>query len=496
MAVLIVTLVVAVVLRVFMYRTRTGTAMRAVVDNRELSGLAGASPAYFGQLGWMMGATLAAVAGVLLAALVTLDIQTLTLIVINGYAAAMVGRLRNLPLTFLGGVLLGLVQSYATGYLPVGNLLLSISPVIPMIFLFVILCIIPEGRVPGRVQSVRSPRVPKLKETLLFGVLLVAGAWVVSGFLSDPNLLTASHGLAYALVMLSLVPLSGYGGQVSLCQLTFAGIGAVVMDKCGDGSTWWGLVLALVITGAVGGLLALPALRLRGIYLALLTLAFGVAMDSAFFGNESIFGPSSSLFVGRVSVPGLSLVSDRAFFVAMCVVFAVFGVLILLLRRSAFGRRLVAVHDSPAACATLGISLVRTKVLVFALSAGMAGFAGALYGGAQGQVGPSDFVTLLSLTLFLLAVANGMRTVSGMLIGGVLLALFPVISTHLPWLRDLTYLGAGIIALSIGRNPDGLGNNPVSQWRARKAAERLSLPFLEETDPVTQDAGVAAHVGD
>ena len=145
MAVLIVTVVVAVVLRVFMYRTRTGTALRAVVDNRELSGLAGASPAYFGQLGWMMGATLAAVAGVLLAALVTLDIQTLTLIVINGYAAAMVGRLRNLPLTFLGGVLLGLAQSYATGYLPVGNLLLSISPVIPMIFLFVILWIIPEA---------------------------------------------------------------------------------------------------------------------------------------------------------------------------------------------------------------------------------------------------------------------------------------------------------------------------------------------------------------
>src|SRR5580658_937061 len=121
-------------LRLFFVRTRAGIATRAVVDDRELAALTGATPARYAQLGWAIGCALASLAGILIAPLVNLDINTLTLLVINGYAAAMVGRLRSLPLTFLGAILLGLIQSYGIGYLPVGAIWSDLVLVIPMLF--------------------------------------------------------------------------------------------------------------------------------------------------------------------------------------------------------------------------------------------------------------------------------------------------------------------------------------------------------------------------
>jgi branched-chain amino acid transport system permease protein len=159
---------------------------------------------------------LAALAGVLLAAVVTLDITTLTLLVINGYAAAMVGRLRNLPLTFVGGLALGLLQAYLVGYLPVGSFLTELQPVVPMVFLFAVLLIIPERRIELRSPSLRMPRVARRGESVIGAAVFVALVWIVSGFLSQANLETAGHGVAVGLVMLSLVLLTGYGGQVSL----------------------------------------------------------------------------------------------------------------------------------------------------------------------------------------------------------------------------------------------------------------------------------------
>ena len=201
--------------------------------------MAGASPARFGQYGWAIGAFLAALAGILLAPLVTLDINTLTLLVINGYAAALVGRLKNLPLTFAGGVVLGLVESYAIGYLPVGTLLSNIKPVVPMVFLFLVILVVPQGRLraAGRAIALRVPRVAGWRESVIAGVVFVAITWVVSAHLSSTNLATAGHGMAFAIIMLSLVLLVGYGGQVSLCQLTFAGLGAFAFTVSGEAAT-------------------------------------------------------------------------------------------------------------------------------------------------------------------------------------------------------------------------------------------------------------------
>ena len=465
----------AIALRLFFYRTRPGIATRAVVDDRELAALTGATPARYAQLGWAMGCSLAAVAGILIAPLVNLDITNLTLLVINGYAAAMVGRLRSLPLTFVGAIALGLTQSYAVGYLPVGDIWTYIEQVIPMLFLLVVILVLPQSRASlARRVKVRAPRVVGLRESVITAAMFLGAALVVSVTLSPTNLSYADRGVALAIIMLSIVMLTGYGGQVSLCQLTFAGLGAFAMSKVGgSGGSLLGILAAVGLAAAVGTLVALPALRLRGLYLALATLAFAYGMDLAFFNNIRTFGVSLSLSVSRPHIPGVSFRSNGSYLVLLSVVFALLAVGLLAVRRSRFGRRLLAVNDSPSACLTLGIGMTRTKLAVFTLSAAVAGLGGALYGGAQGAVAPNDFSFLVSLTLLLLAVAWGVRTIGGMLVGGILYALGPLLQEHLSQPRDVVLLLVGLAAIGVSQNPEGTfgGNTALQKWRDRRAAE-------------------------
>jgi branched-chain amino acid transport system permease protein len=444
---------VAVGLWYLLNRTRIGIAMRAVVDDRNLMALNGAAPARVSQFSWALGASLAALAGVLIAPLVSLDAIQLTLLVVNAYAAAMLGRLRSLPLTFAGGFALGLVTSYTVGYVKLQGIFQGLRSGIPTLFLFLILLIMPQARLRvGRLVGARSPRIPGPRDSLVGAGALVAASIVVSLVLSAGNLARAGQGLAFGLVMLSLVMLTGYGGQVSLCQLTFAGLGAFAMAKMGGTGTPFGIIGAFVLAAAVGALVALPSLRLQGLYLALSTMAFAVLMDNMVFPDSHIFGFNGALKVGRLN----PFDSERAYFVLLAIFFAAFALLVLWIRRGPFGRVLAAMRDSPAACATLGLSLTRTKLAVFTLSAGMAGVAGALYGGLRTTAGPTDFLMFQSLPILLMAVIGGITTASGALLGGMLYALLPVLQEKLPALGGVVFLVTGAVAVSLGRNPNGL----------------------------------------
>lgn len=486
---------VAIGLRFFLYNTRTGVATRAVVDDRNLAALTGAAPARYSQLGWALGSSLAALAGILLAPLVNLDITTLALLVINGYAAALVGRLRNFPLTFAGGIALGLVTQYLHGYLPDGTWLNTVYPITPMVFLFVALLLLPQRRLPGRALGLRPPRVAGRVESGAVAAAFLLLAFLVSGGLSAHALNVATIGVAYGVVMLSLVLLTGYGGQVSLCQLTFAGLGAYAMAKVGgaDGSLL-GLLAAVGLAAAVGAIVALPALRLQGLYLALSTFAFAYAMDTGFFLNDKFIGVNNALFISRPNLPGIDVQSDRSYFLVLCVVFALAAIGTLALRRSTFGRRLVAMGDSPAASATMGLSLTRMKLAVFTLSAALAGLGGALFAGAaqSGLVSPSDYQTIPSLTLLLMAVVFGIRTVSGSLFAGIMLALGPTLQTA-SWLpdamrADVVPLLVGMAAIGIAYNPGGTlgGNTPLQRWRDRKAARAVAAAAAAVGDQITR----------
>jgi branched-chain amino acid transport system permease protein len=477
--IVVVTAVVGVALGVFLRRARLGVAMRAVVDDPELVALAGARPYRMSQMGWVLGFMLAALAGVLIAPLIGqtgLTSTQLTLLALNGFAAAVVGRLRSLPMTFVGALALGLITYYAQGYLPGhinAGLAAVLVEVIPVVFLFVVLLVIPAARLAaaGRLAVRPVPRVVTARQSAVGAVLLVALMVVLAAMVGTTALSTLSQGLALGIVGLSLVLLVGFAGQVSLCQLTFMGIGAFTMGKTLGGDSWWGLLLAVAVSGAVGALVALPTLRLRGLYLALATLAFGAVMYSAFFDNSSVISDGTQINVGRLRLPFMSSVGNQAELIEVAVAAALCALLVGLVRRSSFGRRLVAMSDSPAAFAMVGLNAVRTKVIVFSLSAAMAGLGGVFYAGQQGGIGATDVQYIGSLTLLLFVAIWGIRTITGALLGGMTAAALPVLQTHLPTsLADLVGLAAGIGIVLLARHPEGvLGMT----W----LTNRVRLPF-------------------
>ena len=487
---------VALFLRTLLFGTRTGIAMRAVVDDRPLAQLTGSRPDRSAMLAW----ALAVLSGILLAGsqgvLKHLD---LTLLVINAYAAAMIGRLRSLPLTFLGALILGLGESYAVGYLPTNQEVTSVfgwndftpislsglRPAFPVILLFVILMFLPPLRVRagGQQKSREYIPMPPLSRWIIATVVLGALAWLVGTQLSDLRLFQLGIGMGSGIIMLSLVPLIGWGGQINLAPLTFAGIGAVVMGHFGGDGTIWGLVLATVVTAAIGVLVALPALRLQGLYLALATASFAVFMEKMFF-SQSMILPNASLNVPRLSVGPLSFESNKAHLVLLSVAFGLVALFLVWLRRGEFARRLLAMKASPAACVTLGLNLTRTKVEVFALSAGIAGLGGALLGAQSNSVSPDTFRFLQGLPIVLLAVIGGIGAVGGALFGGLTYALaFYIIPDLVPGLKNILALGPALAGISLGRNPNGAVNETVRSVKeklaVRKAREEGDTEDLE-----------------
>jgi len=459
-------------------RTRTGVAMRAVVDDRNLAALNGVSPARVSMLAWALGASLAAIAGILIAPSLNLEILQLTLLVVVAYAAAVVGKLKSLPMTFVGAIILGLLTAYLSfSWLHAGSIP-GLPGALPTIMLFVCLLLIPEERLRvGRLTGERGPRVPSLNESIQGGVLLVVVAVVVSFVLSDANLVRVGQGLALALIMLSLVVLTGYGGQVSLAQMTFVGMGAFAMARFGMGGSPLGLLMAPLLAAPIGALIALPALRLQGLYLALATMAFGVGAENMLFPRSWLFG-SSTRVVPRLHILGLHFDKEAPNFVLLAVVFALMGIGVLALRRGRFGRLVSAMRDSPAACTTLGVNLTTTRLAVFTLSAAMAGFAGAFYGSLRGSAQTNDFLMFQSLPVLLMAVIGGVTSVSGALTGGLLLGLLQTQSST-GVLAGLVFLFTGAAAVSLGRNPHG-----VAFYISQKLEPlKDKVPWLREAPP-------------
>jgi branched-chain amino acid transport system permease protein len=438
--------------------------MRGVVDNRPLIGLFGGRPAGLSTLSWAIGASLASVAGILVAPRLQLQPLILTLLVIDAYAAAMIGRLRSLPMTFLGALIVGLATSYALGYIPSTGIwastplqgLLTLS--VPSVILFIVLLVLPMHRIRTGAPQRHTPLAPAgFGRSLQGGALLVAAVVVAVSFMGPGNIIKLGIGLAFALVCLSLVPLTGYGGFVSICQLTFAGIGAFAMYRFGHGGSLVGILMAAVIAGGVGALVALPALRLRGLYLALATLAFASAMDNAFFPWSAVFGFNGSVVVATPNLFGYHVPSGKAFTIFLAVVFALFSIGVLALRRGPFGRVLVGMKDSEAACATLGLSLTTTKLAVFTLSAAMAGVAGALFGAAQSVAGATNFEMFESLLILAVVAIGGASVCSGALAGGLALGFLPADATDV-------FIGAGTVILAF--YPDGV--LPLAYTRAHR----------------------------
>ncbi|EOM77160.1 hypothetical protein Rrhod_1408 [Rhodococcus rhodnii LMG 5362] len=255
----------------------------------------------------------------------------------------------------------------------------------------------------------------------------------------------------------------------------------------------WGLVVAVVVTGLIGGLVALPALRLRGLYLALATMAFGVffsnmvlrdTTEHELFGVRFSFFTQGSLAVPPLRIGAIDLRDPTTFLLVVTLVFAALSVALVSLRRSGYGRRLVAMKDSPAAAAMLGQNLVWLKLSVFTISAAIAGLGGVFMSIAMGAVSIESFSIMVSLSLVMLTVVAGIGYVSGALFGGlmsgvgfvVIMASFGNLARTQPELEGLwTTLGhiaaisPALIGIGVGRNPSGIVHDVVEGYRDLRA---------------------------
>ncbi|MCC6226868.1 MAG: ABC transporter permease [Microthrixaceae bacterium] len=452
-------------------RTRIGVTMRAVVDDRSLLQLNGGRPARVSMFSWALGSSLAALAGILIAPTLNLQPITLTLMVVTAYAAAAVGRLRSLPLTFLGALILGLGESYLKGYIDTSDKLGSFqldklgSAFSPIVLLIAII-FLPQARLRsvGQQRQREHWKVPSVESAVLGAVSLVVVVVAVALLLAPTYQLLLVDALFFALVALSLVPLTGYAGQISLAQVTFAGVGGIVASMVGAQLQPLGVVVAVAVTGLFGGLAALPALRLQGIYLALATAALAMLMYELVFLQDSVM-PANNRQVPPVGVGDMKVSSTLGQIVLLAVAFGLCSIGLVFLRRGRWGRRLAAMKDSPVACATLGLSLTSTKVATFAVSAGIAGLAGAV----SGKTLTTDqlrFEANFPVTTF--AVVGGVGVVSGALIGGSMLGVLPVMNKvfatnavglfkffEIP-VSKLNAVLPGLMGVSLGRNPTGL----------------------------------------
>ncbi|MET9969428.1 branched-chain amino acid ABC transporter permease, partial [Streptomyces sp. NPDC006356] len=281
-------------------------------------------------------------------------------------------------------------------------------------------------------------------------------------------------------------PLAGYAGQVSLCQLSIAGIGAVVWGHLGAHGELWALPVAVLVAAAVGALIALPALRLSGIYLALGTAAFAVILDRWIFTLPAfeVLGVRIALF-DQGSVPvtgpdlfGLHLTSpvQLLLFAAICLALVSLGVAAL--RRGRFGRRLIALRDSEAAYATIGGRLLGAKTAVFALSAGIAGLGGALYGMQLQTVTAEQFNLVAGLPVFLVAVIGGLGAVGAGLFTGLAFVVPAQLLDGLgTWAHDVTALLVALAGMGLAHSPGGVLAGMREEW-APLARDRTLLPAL------------------
>jgi branched-chain amino acid transport system permease protein len=466
----VIAVVVAIGLRALLFRTPTGAQMRGVVDDPELARLSGVRSVAIARLSWCLGFSLAALGGVLFAGGENLNAVILTLLVLNAYGAAMVGRLTSLPMTFVGALLLGLCQelTHVTWLWPDGELFSRISLAIPGIFLIAAVVLVPSSRLSaGRIVGRDQPAVPTLRRAAVTGVGFIAAVVVLLGVGSDDLRAYAVRALVMGTIALSLVALTGLSGQVSLTQYLFLGLGVFVSAKTFGGDSVLGMLLGGLVAAAAGVIAALPAARLRGLHLALST--FGVALigREVILNDSRVFG--QGLQTQRTHLPGISLQTDQAFATWCAVVFVLLALLVVVVRRSWFGRELTAIRDSELAAATLGMRVRWGKVAAFAFSGFIAGCAGCLYGGFAGAADGVTFEPVNSLVIVLFAFVGGITTISGALVAGTLFSVLVYAQTTYSSLSGAVFIGIGIAAVGLGREPNGIVGMALSGVRSLRA---------------------------
>jgi len=485
--------------------TRLGRDMRAVVDRRELAGLAGVNANRVGAVAWALGAGLAGLTGVLLAPVTFgLDPFRLTLLVIETFAVAVIARLSSFPLAIAGGLGLGLLNSYqrsisfgrlaeGVGFsedaaLTVANLL---DPVLVNLAVFVLLGALLVNRSfadtadPPRAAREAAQRLTPGTAATIFtsaAVALLALPWVIDGASAFED---AHSMLALAVVFISIVTVTGYSGHITLMQAAIAGMGAFFTGRIATG-TFLGLpgmpVVVAMVLGAlacvpVGLAAAYPALRRRGLFLGLATLAFGLVIERYVFNSFYLNPGPSTTAIGTPSLLGVDLGGPRAFYYYELVVLVAVAGLARRIAASRVGLTLAAIRDSEAGAESVGVDVRRYKLLAFSIGAFMAGLGGSLLGQRAGGFDGASFITFNSLLWFAVVVVAGVSTISGALLAAFIFTMLGTLVGDAGvsilvvgfGAVSMGYVGGGLVDAASGALAGGRRTRP-SPWSAVYAA--------------------------
>ena len=404
--------VVCVALLYALFRfTRTGLAMRAVVDDPDLVSMQAVNPVRVRRIAWTIGTTFAAMSGVLVLPFIGLNAIGLTFLVVQAFGAAAIGYFSSIPLTFLGGLLLGIGADLSTKYILDVSWLSGLPASLPFLVLFVILLITPKRKLLSPTSVERRPRLqyhapPRVR--LVTGVLVFGLLALVPQIVGGTNLGFYTIGLTQMIILLSLGLLVRTSGQVSLCHSVFAAIGAVAFSQLAvDHHVPWllALLLGALIVVPVGAIVAIPAIRLSGLFLALATFGFGILVEQLLYARGFMFTVLAS---GR-AMPRPSFANgDTAYYYVVLAFVLLTAVFMVAVHSSRLGRILRGLSDAPVAVATMGLSTNVTRVLVFCISAFFAGIGGILYGSSihfatSGDANYTAFYSLVLLAILALA---------------------------------------------------------------------------------------------
>ena len=461
--------------------TRFGLAMSGVAENETATAALGWSPDNVAMATWAGGTALAGLAGALVIPLVGLQVDQITPLITFATAAALLGGFYSFPLTLGAAVLLGVVASELT-VRTTNPTLANIVPLAVIIFTLVIRGTALPLR--GFVYD-RLPRLGRGGPRLVTTVLLVVILSVAMSAVFGASVVTALTNQAVAaIILLSLVLLTGYAGQVSLGQYGVAGLAAVYAAKMV--AVWhWGFLPAVIVAvlgaSVTGLVIGLPALRTRGVSLAVVTLALGYVIETSVLTSSSITGGLEGTFVGSEHIFGVNIdpVLHPSNYAILCLIgLAVVSLGVANLRRSRVGRRLVAIRDNERAAASVGISVIETKSFAFAAASAVAGLGGILLAFSNETIVYQNFTSVNSITAVGNAVVGGIGFVLGPLIGSFFASgslgalLLDKIGNLGNWLPIIT--GVALIATLLA-TPDGQAAEMV---RLANKARRRMLPAL------------------
>jgi len=457
----------------FLRFTTAGTAIRGASENSERVALLGISMGSLGTVVWVIAGALAG-----LFVLLNEPLHNGTLVsaavggsgvsaLLRGFAAAVLAKMERVSVAVSAAI--------AIAFLDFSIFWVTNRAAASDVVLFVGICaaLLIQRRKLSRVEEAASTTWSSAEEirpvpAVLSGLASVQSAkrWVftalavaIVGFpfaMSPSQIVTATTYGIFAIVAVSLVVLTGWGGQISLGQFALVAVGASVSGMLRV--TYHvpfpiAMLLAALIAAGVAVLLGLPALRIRGLYLAVTTLAFALVMSSYVLVAER-FPKLVAPKIGRPSLLFLDFKDDRSFFY-LCIGFLILTIVGAQgLRRTRTGRVLIAARDNEAAVQSFGISLVRTRLATFALAGFIAGIAGTLLATQQQAVRPEQYGAAQSITMFLMAIIGGLGSVAGVVTGAVYLgacALFlkgPI--------GALVASGGGVLIVLIAI-PSGLG---------------------------------------